>query len=111
MTNTEIKQRGLDAAKAFVTRIGMTYLKSVSEDSTLADAFYALDGDQLVLVYVSTRRRVGGPDPQPSRGSLKSAKLQGIRLDMIQLTVIAQDRALLRHHRGVWTPELEEVPA
>jgi putative endonuclease len=80
----------------------------------------ALDQETIVLAEVKTRRSVrkGTPEeaitPAKQRryAKLAAAYLQAagvsevaLRFDVITLLVIAEDRALLRHHRAAFVPE------
>ncbi len=80
----------------------------------------ALEGDTLVLCEVKTRRsrRAGTPEDAVSatkqrriarlaEAYLASAGITGcpVRFDVIALLVLAEDRALLRHHRAAFVLE------
>ena len=113
MKKESLKQRGEDAAVAFLERTGMSVVdRHWSCDSGQIDVV-ALHGDQLVLVDVQTVRA----GQQKELGSVSAAVARRIkkvasayieandlgditwRFDRVSLLVISEDRALLRHHR------------
>ena len=113
MTERSLKQRGEEAAAAYLERCGIAvFERKWSCDAGRIDIL-AWDGDVLVLVDVRTRKT----SPQGMRQAvsaavarkvrrtadayIESADLQEVhwRYDRIDILVIAEDRALLRHHR------------
>lgn len=98
MTTRTMQERGLDAAKAYCERCGFTFdaAFAFSSDST----FTCSDGEQLVLVYTKTRKTAGTAATVIPKHIRQTAAAAGARLDLIELLIIAEDRALLRHHRN-----------
>ena len=121
--NTDRKrlgERGEDAAAAFLERTGITVVERNWRCSAGEIDIVALDGTTVVLVEVKTRRSVGKGTPEESvtpakcrrYAKLAAAYLQSaggsevaVRFDVITLLVVAEDRALLRHHRAAFVPE------
>lgn len=110
-------ERGEDAAAQYLERCGMTVVERNWRVPTGEVDLVALDGNAVVLIEVKTRRTVakGTPDdavtPAKQRKYLKLAQayLQHagladtpVRFDVISILVIAEDRALLRHHRAAF---------
>jgi putative endonuclease len=113
-------ERGEDAAAAFLERAGMTIIERNWRCPAGEVDIIALDDNEIVLVEVKTRRTVSRGTPEeavtPAKqkryGKLATAYIQhacvadvGIRFDVITLLVLAEDRALLRHHRAAFIPE------
>jgi putative endonuclease len=113
-------ERGEDAAAAFLERTGMTVVERNWRCSAGEIDIVALDQDAIVLVEVKTRRTVAKGTPEeavtPAKqrryAKLAAAYLQSagvsdvpVRFDVITLLVVAEDRALLRHHRSAFVPE------
>ena len=113
-------ERGEDAAAAFLERAGMTVIERNWRCTAGEIDIIALDDQTIVLVEVKTRRTVskGTPEeavsPAKRRRYIKLAEayLQSagvtnvaVRFDVIALLVIAEDRALLRHHRCAFVLE------
>lgn len=113
MTERSLKQRGEEAAATYLERCGIAvFERQWSCDAGRIDIL-AWDGDVLVLADVRTRKT-----SQQGRGQAVSAAvarkvrriadayieyadLQDVRwrYDRIDILVINEDRALLRHHR------------
>lgn len=94
----EMEQTGLAAAAAYLERVGFVDVEPCCED--LAQAGYALtavDGREKVVVSVTVSLRPG------ESGEPKDVVLpDGFdRVDAVDVMVLAPDRALLRHHRGL----------
>ena len=113
-------ERGEDAAAAFLERAGMTVIERNWRCSAGEIDIVALDGETIVLVEVKTRRTVSKGTPEeavtPAKcrryAKLATAYLQSaevsdvpVRFDVVTLLVVAEDRALLRHHRAAFVPE------
>lgn len=112
MSTSSMKQRGEDAAVAFLERCGMTIIeRRWSSEAGRIDVL-ALDGDQLVLVDVTTMS--AGHQKAEAVSAANGRRIRRIaaayvaandvgdirwRFDRVTLLVIAEDRALLRHHR------------
>jgi putative endonuclease len=113
-------ERGEDAAAAFLERVGMTIVERNWRCPAGEIDIVALDETTIVLCEVKTRRSVAKGTPEEAITPAKRrryAKLAAayaqqtgdacadIRFDVITLLVIAEDRALLRHHRAAFVPE------
>jgi len=116
----KLGDRGEDAAVAYLERAGMTVVERNWRCSAGEIDVIALDGDELVLCEVKTRRTAskGTPDeavtPAKQRryARLAAAYIQHaglqepkVRFDVVSILVISEDRALLRHHRAAFVPE------
>ena len=114
-------ERGEDAAAAYLERVGMT----VAERNWRCPAgevdIVALDGETVVLCEVKTRKTAAKGTPEdavtPAKQRryrrLAEAYLQhagcsdtALRFDVITILVLAEDRALLRHHRSAFVPDV-----
>lgn len=113
MTKKSLKQRGEDAAAAFLERVGICVVeRSWRTDAGVID-IVAFDGDTLVIVDVKCRRTCHQAGNQQmtaamtrrirrlAKAYIEYADLQekAWRHDRVDLRVISEDRALLRHHR------------
>lgn len=118
MSNTELARRGEDAAAAYLERTGHTIVARNWRCTSGEVDLVTLEGSTVVMVEVKTRRsRVAGtPDEAVSptkqkrlarvaRRYLAEASLEDteVRFDVIAILQIAEDRALLRHHRAAFT--------
>ena len=105
---------------AFLERCGMTVVERNWRCPGGEVDIVALDDETLVLCEVKTRRTTAKGTPEESvtpakrrrYARLAAAYLQhagldsvNVRFDVISLLVIADDRALLRHHRAAFVPE------
>lgn len=110
-----LKRRGEDAAAAYLERVGICVVgRSWRCDAGVIDVV-AWDGDILVLVDVKTRRSSAKPAVVEMTQAMRrrvdrlalayrehadmESKLW--RYDRVDLLVIADDRALLRHQRDL----------
>lgn len=113
-------ERGEEAAAAFLERAGMTVIERNWRCSAGEIDIVALDDETIVLVEVKTRRTVSKGTPEeavtPAKcrryAKLAAAYVQSagvsdvpVRFDVVALLVVAEDRALLRHHRAAFVPE------
>lgn len=113
-------ERGEDAAAAYLERAGFTIVERNWRCSAGEIDIIALDGEAVVLCEVKTRRSTSKGSPSdavtPAKrqryARLASAYVQEaglsetqIRFDVIAILVVAEDRALLRHHRGAFIVE------
>jgi putative endonuclease len=113
-------ERGEDAAAAFLERVGISVVERNWRCPAGEIDIVALDGEEIVLVEVKTRRTVAKGTPEeavtPAKrrryARLAAAYVQAagisdvsVRFDVITLLVLAEDRALLRHHRAAFVPE------
>ena len=120
MTDEHLGRRGEDAAAAYLERIGYTVVERNWQTKAGEIDIVALDGDTIVMCEVKTRRTVrkGTPEdavtPAKQRriSRMASAYLQHaglsdvpVRFDVITLLVLAEDRALLRHHHAAFVVE------
>lgn len=120
MDRQELARRGEDAAAAFLERVGMTVVERNWRCPAGEADIIALDGEDLVIVEVKTRRsaRAGTPEesvtPSKQRRMSRVARAyvatrglspQRIRFDVVTLRVLSEDRALLRHLRDAFTVE------
>lgn len=118
MDRKEVASRGEDAAAAFLERVGMTVVERNWRCGAGEIDIVALDGEDLVFVEVKTRRSERAGTGEEAVSSTKQRKLgrladeyvratgvdalSQIRFDVIAIRVIAEDRALLRHHRAAF---------
>lgn len=113
MTKKSFRQRGEDAAAAYLERVGICVVeRKWSCDAGVVDII-AFDGDTLVVTDVKTSKAAGQKVSQAvsaamarrirriAEAYLEFADLHDVtwRFDRIDLLVISEDRALLRHHR------------
>ncbi|MEI7813860.1 MAG: YraN family protein [Coriobacteriia bacterium] len=113
-------ERGEEAAAAYLERIGITVVERNWRCQHGEIDIVGLDGETVVLCEVKTRRTRAKGNPEESITSAKrlrysrlaQAYLQEsgltevpVRFDVIGLLVIAEDRALLRHHRAAFVVE------
>jgi len=118
MAEESIGRRGEAAAAAYLERVGFTVVERNWRCKSGEIDIVALDGTVLVLVEVKTRRTTAKGSPEEAVSSTKQRKLvrlaqayvaqagiapTEIRFDVVAIQVIAEDRALLRHHRGAFT--------
>lgn len=116
----KLGDRGEDAAAAYLERSGLTIVERNWRCQSGEIDIVALDGDTLVLVEVKTRKSAAKGSPEdaitPAKqrryarlaaAYIQHAGLEGTaaRFDVIALLVIAEDRALLRHHRAAFVVE------
>lgn len=120
MSDQSLGRRGEDAAAAYLERIGYTIVERNWQTKAGEIDLVALDGPTVVMCEVKTRRsiRKGTPEdavtPTKQRRicRLADAYLQHagltdvpVRFDVVTLLVLAEDRALLRHHRAAFVVE------
>jgi putative endonuclease len=113
-------ERGEEAAAAYLERIGVTIVGRNWRCQHGEIDIVGLDGQTVVLCEVKTRRTRAKGNPEEAITAAKrrrysrlaEAYLQesgladvSLRFDVIGLLVIAEDRALLRHHRGAFVME------
>ena len=108
----EIRERGIAASRAYVERVGQRMLDTESITPPADIDFLGIDGDTLVgtIVYVVLSSDELPVVPESTLDASLEAVLDyrdshslecpEVRLDTISLLIIAEDRALLRHHRG-----------
>jgi len=116
----KLGERGEDAAAAYLERAGMTLVERNWRCPVGEVDIVALDDKTLVLCEVKTRRTTSKGTPEdaitPAKqrryARLAAAYIQhagledpDVRFDVITLLVIAEDRALLRHHRAAFVPD------
>jgi len=113
-------ERGEDAAAAYLERSGVTIVERNWRCSQGEVDIVGLEGQTVVLCEVKTRRTRAKGDPEEAitpakrrrysrlaQAYLQDSGLEGvaIRFDVIALLVLAEDRALLRHHRAAFVVE------
>jgi putative endonuclease len=113
-----MRSRGMDAAIAYLER--QAFMVAASPWSCAAGKvdMIAWDGPDLVLIDVTVRRSGKGKSGEASISQARRKRLsrvarswldsnegspQQVRFDRITLLVLAEDRALLRHHRNEFT--------
>ncbi len=120
MGQQELGKRGEEAAAAYLERVGMTIVERNWRCKSGEVDLVALEGHEIVFVEVKTRRSTATGQPEeavtPTKqrryrrialAYLQQAGLEdvSVRFDVISLLVVADDRALLRHHRAAFVPE------
>lgn len=114
----QLRMRGNEAAAAYLERVGFSVATVNWRCPAGKVAVIAWDGPELVLVDVTTRRAGamkadGKPMSQAKAKRLakiaqawiadNGVSLDQVRVDVVTIYVLAEDRALLRHHRGELT--------
>lgn len=91
------KMRAYDAAKAYAERVGFQLVDDLEPPRT----FTALDGAELVLLTVRTRRTDAPNKERPvtKKDAATAREIGAARIDKVEMTLLAPDRAILRHHR------------
>ena len=108
----DMKARGTAAATAYLERTGNTIVVS-GDEASAAEAIdiLSIDGDTLVATLVRVRQQ---PAEVPVSGRTLDTALRNaiayrdsyapqcdlVRVDVISILVLSEDRALLRHYRG-----------
>ncbi len=120
MDRAELGRRGEDAAAAYLERTGMTVIERNWRAACGEMDLVALDGEELVLCEVKTRRTPVRGTPEEAVGPAKQKRLaklaaaylqrmgdpdQQVRFDVIAIQLLSRDRALLRHHRRAFQLE------
>ncbi|MDF1542501.1 MAG: YraN family protein [Anaerosomatales bacterium] len=118
MTREETAKRGEDAAAAYLERIGCTVVERNWRCPSGEVDIVALDGPTLLIVEVKTRKTPSAGTPEEAVSPTKQRRLvriarhylahaglddADVRFDVIAIRPIADDRALLRHHRAAFT--------
>lgn len=118
MTRTELGKRGESAAAQYLERCGMTIVDRNWTCKAGEADIVAIDGEQLVFVEVKTRTTDAKGSPEDAVSPSKQARYAriarsyidkagiaepSVRFDVIAIRPIAEDRALLRHHREAFT--------
>ena len=113
-------ERGEDAAASYLERIGMTIVERNWRCQTGEVDIVALDGAEIVLVEVKTRKSTAKGTPEEAITPAKQRRYRKlaesylqhaggveapVRFDAIAILAISEDRALLRHHRAAFVPE------
>ncbi|MDH4139995.1 MAG: YraN family protein [Coriobacteriia bacterium] len=120
MDRAEIARRGEDAAASYLERCGMTVVERNWRAKNGEIDIVALDGDTLVVVEVKTRRTQSRGTPEEAVTPTKQRRLvrlaeaylahtglteQALRFDVVAIRPVADDRALLRHHRSAFVSQ------
>ncbi len=114
---SKLGARGEEAAAQYLQRIGMTITERNWRCASGEVDIIALDGSELVFVEVKTRRSSAAGSPEEAVSPTKQKRLgklarnylaysgldsTPVRFDVIAIRVLAEDRALLRHHRAAF---------
>lgn len=116
MPDSEMKQRGQDAAAAFLERVGICVVERNWRCGAGTADIIAWDGNTLAIVGVRIRKSgISHVDRAPSdamkRRITRVVECYASRYDLgdvvwrydtVDIRVIAEDRALLRHIRGAF---------
>lgn len=122
MTESKKKlgDRGEDAAAAYLERSGMTIVERNWRCKAGEVDIIAIDGEELVLCEVKTRRSSAQGTPEEAVTPTKQKRYsrlaaayvqhaglteQAVRFDVVSIFVFEAHRALLRHHRAAFVPE------
>lgn len=120
MGQQELGKRGEDAAAAYLERVGMTVVDRNWRCKAGEVDLVALDGSEIVFIEVKTRKSTATGRPEEAvtpakqrryhrlaQAYLQQAGLDdvSVRFDVISLLVLAEDRALLRHHRSAFVTD------
>ncbi len=120
MAERTMGQRGEDAAAAYLERTGFTIVERNWRTKAGEIDIVALDGETLVLCEVKTRRSVKKGTPEDAVTPTKQRRIRRlaetyiqhagiepvtVRFDVVSILVLAEDRALLRHHRSAFVVE------
>jgi len=118
MNKAEIGRRGEDAAAAYLQNAGYTIVERNWRCKGGEIDIVAIDGETLVLAEVKTRRSSSKGSPEDAVSPTKQKRISRcaaaymqsagiepccVRFDVIAIRPIAEDRALLRHHRAAFT--------
>lgn len=113
----ELGRRGEDAACRYLERVGMTVAERNWRCRSGEIDIVAWDGEVLVLSEVKTRRSLKAGLPEEAVSPSKQRRLvrlaraylaqtqrcpRAVRFDVVAIHVLAEDRALLRHHRDAF---------
>ena len=108
----DIQERGRAAARAYLERIGQAVLGAEAAPAAKAIDILSIDGDTLVATLVRVRQQPAEVAPVSGRtldAALRSIidhrnshapQCDAVRVDVISILVLSEDRALLRHYRG-----------
>lgn len=120
MDRSEIGARGEAAAAAYLKRVGMTVVDRNWRSGRGELDIVALDGDVLVVCEVKTRSTDSRGTPEDAVSPSKQKRLAAlaraylaaagladcsVRFDVVTIRLLAEDRALLRHHRAAFVLE------
>lgn len=120
MSGENLGRRGEDAAAAYLERIGYTLVDRNWQTKAGEIDLVALDGETVVMCEVKTRRSIRKGTPEDAVTPTKRRRITRlaaeylqhaglsdvpVRFDVITLLVLAEDRALLRHHRAAFVVE------
>jgi putative endonuclease len=119
MDAKELGRRGEAAAQAYLQRVGLAIADTNWRGRAGELDIVAWDGPCLVICEVKTRRSVVAGTPEEAVTDAKRRRLtrlarawlaasglepDEIRFDVVTVSVISEDRALLRHHRRAFEP-------
>jgi hypothetical protein len=107
-----IKQRGVAASVAYLERIGQVVFGAGTAPASKAIDILSVEGDTLLATLVRVRQQPAEVAPVSGRtldAALRSIidhrksyapQCAAVRVDVISILVLSEDRALLRHYRG-----------
>lgn len=117
-------ERGEDAAAAFLERAGMEIVERNWRVPTGGEVdIVALDGEEVVLVEVKTRKSTAKGSPEEAVTVAKQRRYKRLakayqahmgtvevplRFDVITIIVLGEDRALLRHYRSAFVVDMDQ---
>jgi putative endonuclease len=122
MDRIELGRRGEEAAASYLARTGMDVAAMNWRTSAGEVDIVAWEGDTLAMVEVKTRRSLRMGTPEESVSPAKQKRLARlaraylaqcdrrpgcVRFDVVSVTVLAPDRALLRHHRAAFVVQTD----
>ena len=120
MDRIEMGRRGEDAAAAYLSRLGMEIVDRNWRSDRGEIDIVAVDGDVLVFCEVKTRKSTSAGTAEDAVSPSKQKRLVHLaaeyiaragsapcatRFDVVAIHVLAEDRALLRHHRAAFCAE------
>ena len=106
-----MKQRGVAASTAYLERIGQTVLEPSTAPAPKGIDVLSIDGGTLIGTVVIVTQPPMEVAPVPGRAldaalraitdyrDSHATQCQAVRVDVISILVLAEDRALLRHYR------------
>ena len=117
MDTHEFGRKAEDAAATYLSRKGVTVVERNWRSKAGEIDIVSLDGECLVFVEVKGRQRKRSGPPEEAVSESKQRRLArvaaeyvaragledtAVRFDVIAITRLADDRALLRHHRNAF---------
>ena len=114
--NIELQEKGLEAAARYLYRKGCDVLRKSTDEKSGKHYVIARDGMNVVVAEVHTRPNTGNGMPEETNRTALRRRLEkvalefladydevdlGVRLDTIDIVVIGEDRAMIRHAIGI----------